>query len=71
MPKYEVYFKNYASSSVTVEAEDETEAFEKAFEEFTYPNICAQCSGWGRDWYLELGEWEPCEPPYDIFKLEE
>lgn len=38
-----------------VEAEDADAAIEVVGEEMPY--ICAQCSGWGRDWSRD--EWEP------------
>jgi hypothetical protein len=59
MPKYRVYFTTGASSSVVVEAEDRSDAIDKASDEFAYPSICAQCSGWGQDYSMDLGEWEP------------
>jgi hypothetical protein len=57
MAKYTVYQTTTASWSVEVEADDEDEALEKAYAA-AVPDICAQCSGWGRDYSLELGdEW--------------
>jgi hypothetical protein len=56
--KYRVTFGKQVWSAVEVEAEDEEAAIEKATEEFVYPSLCAQCSGWGQDWYVEDGdEW--------------
>ena len=59
MPKYKVHFTGYASWGATVEAEDEEEAVDKAYD--AAPSICAQCSGWGyaaHD-YLEISDdWE-------------
>lgn len=67
MPKYTVYLQTYASTSVDVEAADKSEAAEKAYEELDAPGLCAQCSGWGRDSYLELGEeWEIGDYDMDI-----
>jgi hypothetical protein len=58
MPKYRVYLQTVASTVVEVEAEDKYDAIEKATEQ-DMPTICAQCSGWGKSWNLELGDvWE-------------
>jgi hypothetical protein len=61
--KYRVPLSGYVSVSVTVET-DETDPeriVEEALSEGV-PSICAQCSGWGRDHSLEIGdEWEPVE----------
>jgi hypothetical protein len=58
MPKYNVHLNTGAFTVVTVEAEDKEAAIEAAYEA-ELPTICAQCSGWGRDWNLELGDdWE-------------
>lgn len=69
MPVYEVSvsYQTTASSSVKVliEADSEAEAKEKgeyAVEkkwQDVEPRICAQCSGWGQVWNMDLGEWEP------------
>lgn len=40
---------------VTVDAQDEESAIEAAYE--AIPGICAQCSGWGKDYSRD--EWEP------------
>jgi hypothetical protein len=60
--KYTVYFRTMAGTSVQVEAENEDEARDKAYDA-SMPTICAQCSGWGRPGvYLELGDdWEVTE----------
>jgi hypothetical protein len=60
MPKYDVYFTTQASGVVTVEADDEEEAREKAWDE-ELPTLSAKGSGWGEPWSLELGEWEQDE----------
>ncbi len=49
MPKFKVEFRAYVFATDTVEAEDESEAAEKAFGN-GFPDICAQCSGWGKDY---------------------
>ena len=28
--------------------------------------VCAQCSGWGHEWGLELGEWEVDDEPGSV-----
>lgn len=55
MPEYTVYLKTFAHTSVTVEAEDHDEAIDKALSA-DMPSICAQCAGWGKSTYLELGD---------------
>lgn len=63
MAKYRVHLKTYASTSVTVEADDESDAIDKAYDE-SLPTICAHCAGWGKEYSLELGdEWEPSVGP--------
>lgn len=57
MPKYIVHFQTVASATLEVEAEDRQAAIEEARQEGV-PGICAQCSGWGRDYSIDLGEWE-------------
>ena len=58
--KYRISFVTSASGSITVET-DETDPeriVEEAYAE-GIPGICAQCSGWGRDHELEVGdEWD-------------
>lgn len=52
-----MYLNGHAWFNTTVDADDVESAIEQAFEK--RPNLCAQCSGWGREWSLELGdEWE-------------
>lgn len=61
--KYEVSYVTSASGHITVDT-DETDPeliIEAAYEE-GIPSICTQCSGWGRDYSLEIGdEWDPHE----------
>lgn len=59
MPRYRVSLETGASLFVTVEAEDEEAAIEAAYDNGQY--LCAHCTGWGQDWGLDLGEWEPSE----------
>lgn len=61
MAEYTIHFTTTVSSSVTVEAADEEEAIEKAYEGLP-GSMCAQCSGWGQPWNRdESGEWEVSE----------
>lgn len=64
MAKYRVYLETGASVAVTVEVDDDLDeaeahaaAIEKAFDEAPR-SVCAQCSGWGQKWSLDLGEWD-------------
>lgn len=61
MPKYRIHFTATASTTVVVEADDASEAREIADDQFASPSICAQCSGWGQDYSMDLGEWEQDE----------
>lgn len=60
MAQYRVYMRAWASLSVEVEAEDEEDAIDQAYEEGP-GSLCFQCSGWGQKWDVEIGEWEPEE----------
>lgn len=60
MPKYRVNMYANIDLIVEVEAEDEEDAAEKAYEEIP-GDICAQCGGWGRSWSKEEGEYEICK----------
>lgn len=58
MAKYIVYLNTVASTSIEVEADNEDDAMEKAYDS-GMPTICAQCSGWNQPHNLDLGdEWE-------------
>jgi hypothetical protein len=61
VPKYRLYYETVASTYVEVEAEDADAAVDKAWDEAEFPQLCAQCSGWGRSYSLDLGEWEPVD----------
>jgi hypothetical protein len=62
--RYRVQWRTYAWAYTTVEAEDEEDAIEQSFRN-GYPTICAQCSGWGQEHSLELGEvWD--EPQAEL-----
>jgi hypothetical protein len=57
MAEYQVTLRTAAFFYITVEAEDDVDAEEKAAELVT--GICASCSGWGQEFSLELNdEWE-------------
>jgi hypothetical protein len=53
MATYKVEFKGVAWATDTVEAEDESEAIEKAFAG-GFPGLCAHCSGYSQPWTLEI-----------------
>lgn len=62
--KYTVHLTTFASLSIDVEIPDDTDqdkareaAIEAALD--NAPNgVCAQCSGWGQKWDLEIGDWD-------------
>lgn len=61
MPKYRVPLTGHASATITVETDetDPEKIYEEAMQEGV-PSICAQCSGWGRPYSIDMGdEWEP------------
>lgn len=69
MPKYRVHFTTGASTYVDVEADSPDEAREIADENFDSPFICAQCSGWGQQYDLELGdEWQQDESAEGVWE---
>ena len=55
MAKYQVAFQNIAMAYVTVEASDPEEAIDLAYGHIPY-DLCAQCSGWGQDHTLDIGD---------------
>lgn len=55
MAKYRVYMRANADLVLDVEADSEDEALDLAYEKAP-PGICASCSGWGREFSLDLGE---------------
>lgn len=68
MTKYRVNFTTVASAGIKIEADSADEAIEKA-DEIGIPGLCAQCSGWGREIGIDLGEWEPDERyPVDVIE---
>jgi hypothetical protein len=57
MSEFKVYFEGMAGMTVTVEADDVEAAIEKAYNEIP-SGVCAQCSGWGEKWSLDVpDEW--------------
>lgn len=60
MPLYSVQFNTTAYSVITVESEDETDALEKAADQFfeNQPGLCHQCSGgfYGDQLGIEIDE---------------
>lgn len=61
---YIIYLSTGASASVEVEADDLDQAYERAHD--LAPRICAQCSGWGQSYSLDLGDdWE-AEDEYEL-----
>jgi hypothetical protein len=59
MAKYRVNLLRVDSFIVTVEAENEDEAVDKAFDEA--PSLGANEAGWGRKWSIDDGEWMSLE----------
>lgn len=65
MTAYRVYFTATANLAVKVEINDDgldpaearDVAIEAAYNEQP-SGICAQCSGWGQPWSIDLGEFE-------------
>lgn len=58
MPRYNVHLQTTAHTVIEVEADSKEEAVEAALGQ-VMPRICAQCSGWGNEQNLELGdEWD-------------
>ena len=57
MPKYRVALNARVSLSVTVEADNEDEARDAAYEKIP-GGLCAQCSGWGREYSMDLEEFD-------------
>jgi hypothetical protein len=70
MSRYRVRLVRQDSYGVTVEADNEEEALEKAFNEAPY--LCAQCSGWGdsNNGCVDASDWEMPEDFYSNFTEE-
>jgi hypothetical protein len=57
MPVYLVHMSATANSAIEVEAADEEEAAELAYEQGP-SGVCAQCCGWNEVWSLDIGDFE-------------
>jgi hypothetical protein len=55
MTTYRVNIPKVIWFTMNVEAENEEQAIEEAFQEA--PSLCVGCSGVGRTWYVEEDEW--------------
>lgn len=63
-----VYFETVASAVVYVDVPDdadEDEILDEAYNELP-GGLCAQCSGWGHDYGVDLGEWNLSKPAFDF-----
>lgn len=75
MPKYLITLEATASAYIEVDADNEEDAVDRAFE--NAPGICAQCSGWGTPGVsMDLGEFDLAnengkEAEYAVEKLED
>jgi len=59
MPKFEVILTSTDTFHMTVEAETEDAALDIAYDEAgNNAELCAQDSGWGREWNVDASEWE-------------
>jgi kynurenine formamidase len=68
MPKYRVHFEAVADLRLTVEAANEEDAIETAFDNLP-GDICAHCTGWGKKWSREIGEWDIANEETDVVKI--
>jgi hypothetical protein len=65
MAKYTAYFTTTASMTLVAEVPDDVAAEgPEEISEWIMSNsrsatLCAQCSGWGQPYSLDLAEWEP------------
>jgi len=66
MPKFTAHFETTASASLTMDVPNDVAADgPEAIAEYIYanhpdamPSVCAQCSGWGKAFSLDLGDFE-------------
>jgi hypothetical protein len=59
MPRFYVHMQMPLSTTIEVEAANEEAAIAAAFRSDQMPSgICAQCSGWGRPFSVDEGEWD-------------
>lgn len=62
MSRYRVTLTSSADFYITVEADSEDEAIDLAYDEAP-SGVCANCSGYGQEWDLDLGgDWEHIGP---------
>lgn len=61
MARYQVTATGFYTVGMKVEAESKEEAIEEFYTEGV-PGICAQCSGWGQNWWLDC---DPSEAEVD------
>jgi len=61
MAQYRLYYHTIATASVVVEADDPSEAMDKADDAFGRgPHLCGYCAlGLGTHPAIDLNEWEP------------
>lgn len=60
MSEFMVFFEGMAGLTIRVEADDPDDAVNKAYDEMP-GGVCAQCSGWGKEWSLDVpDEWDVC-----------
>lgn len=65
MAEYTAYFITTASAAIKADVPDDVAAEgAEAISEWIcsnrgMPRLCAQCSGWGQEYNVDLGEWEP------------
>jgi hypothetical protein len=70
MPKFDVYFKGTANYKITVEAEDDQDALNVACDEFEdTPSLCLHCSGYSREWSLEIPDDRSCWEVTEAFEV--
>lgn len=62
---FEIEFQTSICAVVRVTAPQEITSLEEAKawaeEQSCDASICASCSGWGQDYSLDIGEWQPAE----------
>ncbi len=70
MAKYRVNIPKTLWFYTEVEASNEEEALDKAYD--LAPSLCAQCGGWGQDhWSVDDGEWGNGEGESEVELVEE
>lgn len=62
MAKYKVMLTTVADFTIGVDADDEEQAVEAAYDKAP-AEVCGHCSGWGEAWSLTLNDaWQLHEP---------